>query len=216
MTFIGFSKTDNIVSATCWKVKGKAPPLQFIDIFSFWRYNFHQVIFMTNEQKQVAVQAIQGFRLPRYHEIPDVGLYLEQTSKYLASHLNVLQHDCITASMISNYVKKGLIKNPVKKQYSRDQIAYLFFIAVAKNVLSLDALRGFIRLQQRTYSLEKAYNYFVDEFENLLLFSFELKDSIDVVGEDTTDERRLLFSCIAAVTQIIYLEKCLSVINAEE
>ena len=171
---------------------------------------------MTNEQKQAAAQAIAGFRLPRYHEIPDVGLYLEQTTKYIASYLDALHPDSITASMISNYVKKGLIANPVKKQYSREQIAYLFFIAVAKNILSLDALRGFIRLQQQTYSLEKAYNYFAEEFENLLLFSFELKDNVDVVGEETTDERKLLFSCIAAVTQMIYLEKSLTAIAAAE
>lgn len=171
---------------------------------------------MTNAQKQAAAEAIRDFRLPRFREIPDVGLYLEQTAKYLSGYLTPLQEGCMTASMISNYVKKGLIDNPVKKQYSREQIAYLFFIAVAKNVLSLDALRGFIRLQKQTYDLEKAYDYFAEEFENLLLFTFELKDTIDVVGEDTGDERRLLYSCIAAVTQIIYLEKSLAAIAAEE
>lgn len=171
---------------------------------------------MTNQQKAAIVQAMRDFHLPRYQDIPDVGLYLEQTTKYISGYLDVLHTDCITSSMISNYVKKGLIESPVKKQYSREQIAYLFFIAVAKNVLSLDALRGFIHLQQQTYTLEKAYNYFASEFENLLMYSFELKDNIDVVGGDTTDERRLLFSCIAAVTQMIYLEKCLSMIAAEE
>ncbi len=171
---------------------------------------------MTTIEKQKAVESLHNFRLPRYNEIPDVGLYLEQTSKYIAGYLSPLQDGCITSSMISNYVKKGLIDNPVRKQYSRQQIAYLFFIAVAKNVLSLDALLGFIRLQQRTYDLERAYNYFAEEFENLLFFTFEMKDTIDTVGEDTTDERRLLFSCIAAATQMIYLEKCLSVIAEDK
>lgn len=171
---------------------------------------------MTNEQKQAAANSICHFRLPRYNEIPDVGLYLEQTTKYIASYLCPILEGGLTASMISNYVKKGLIANPVKKQYSREQIAYLFFIAVAKQVLNLDALTGFIRLQQRTYDLEKAYNYFAEEFENLLFFTFELKDTADSVGVDNSDEKRLLFSCIAAVTQKIYLEKCLAVIAGEE
>jgi len=171
---------------------------------------------MTNAQKQAVSETIRGFRLPRYQEIPDVGLYLEQTTKYISGYLDPLWRECITASMISNYVKKGLIASPVKKQYSRDQIAYLFFIAAAKHVLSLDALQGFIRLQQQTYSIEKAYDYFAAEFENLLLFSFELKDQVETVGEDTTDERRLLFGCIAAVSQMIYLEKCLEIIAQNE
>ena len=118
--------------------------------------------------------------------------------------------------MISNYVKKGLIANPVKKQYGREQIAYLFFIAVAKSVLSLDALTGFIQLQQRTYSLPKAYDYFCEEFENLLQFTFEVKDTIEMTGEDSTDEKRLLFTCLVAAVQKVYLEKCLEAIAKEE
>ena len=170
---------------------------------------------MTSAQKMAAAEQIRNFRLPRYHEIPDVGLYLEQTSKYLAGFLDPILPGILTPSMISNYVKKGLIDSPAKKQYSRQQIAYLFFIAMAKNVLSLDALRGFILLQKQTYGLEKAYNYFVEEFENLLFFTFELKESIDTVGKENSDEKRLLHSCIAAVTQIIYLEKSLSAIAEE-
>ena len=107
-----------------------------------------------------AARSLENFRLPRYHEIPNVGLYLEQTCQYINEYLELALPGNMTASMISNYVKKGLIDNPVKKQYRREQIAYLFFIAVAKNVLSLDALQYFIQLQQRTYPMERAYNYF--------------------------------------------------------
>ena len=33
---------------------------------------------------------IHNFHLPRYQEIPDVGLYLEQTAKYIDSYLSPL------------------------------------------------------------------------------------------------------------------------------
>ena len=171
---------------------------------------------MKNETKQQVAESIRNFRLPRYNEIPSVGLYLEQTTKYISEFLDPLEEGCLTASMISNYVKKRLIDSPVKKQYSRDQIVYLFFIAVAKNVLSLDALTGFIALQKRTYDLPKAYDYFCEEFENLLQFTFELKDTMEEVGHDNTDEKRLLYTCIVAVTQKIYLEKCLEAIARDE
>ena len=114
---------------------------------------------MKQEIKQQIGQSVQDFRLPRYQEIPDVGLYLEQATKYICRYLSPILETPLTASMISNYVKRGLLSSPVKKQYSRDQVAYLFFIAVAKNVLSLDALACFLRLQERTYPLEKAYDY---------------------------------------------------------
>ena len=86
---------------------------------------------MKLETKQQIGQSVQSFRLPRYSEIPNVGLYLEQAAKYMGEYLAPLGEYALTPSMISNYVKKGLIGSPVKKQYSRDQIAYLFFIAVA-------------------------------------------------------------------------------------
>ena len=145
-----------------------------------------------------------------------MGLYLEQTAKYISEFLSPLEEGSLTPSMVSNYVKKGLIRNPVKKQYGREQIAYLFFIALTKNVLSLDGLINFIALQNRTYSLQKAYDYFCEQFENTLLFTAEVKDTLDIAGEDTTDEKRLLFSCIVAVTQKIYLERCLEAISQEE
>ena len=122
----------------------------------------------------------------------------------------------MTPSMVSNYVKKGLIDNPVKKQYGREQIAYLIFIAIAKNVLSLDGLINFISLQKRTYPLQTAYDYFCEQFESTLFFTAEVKDTMDIVGEDTADEKKLLFSCIIAVTQKIYLERCLEAISQEE
>ena len=171
---------------------------------------------MKQETKQQIASSIENFRLPRYQEIPNVGLYLEQATKYVCEYLAPLGEFSLTPSMISNYVKKGLIANPVKKQYGREQIAYLFFIAVAKSVLSLDALTGFIQLQQQTYTLPKAYDYFCEEFENLLQFTFEVKDTIEMSGEDNTDEKRLLFTCIVAAVQKVYLEKCLEAIANEE
>ena len=171
---------------------------------------------MKLETKQQVAQSVKDFHLPRYHEIPTMGLYLEQATKYIGEYLAPLGEYTLTPSMISNYVKKGLIANPVKKLYSRDQIAYLFFIAVAKSVLSLDALTGFIKVQQSSYTLSKAYNYFTEEFENLLQFTFELKDTMEMVGEDSTDEKRLLYTCIVAAVQKVYLEKCLEAIAKEE
>ena len=171
---------------------------------------------MKQETKQQISQSIADFHLPRYHEIPNVGLYLEQATKYVCEYLEPLGEFVLTPSMISNYVKKGLVANPVKKQYSRDHIAYLFFIAVAKSVLSLDALTGFIKLQQQTYTLPKAYDYFAEQFESPLRFSFEVDDALETVGEDSTDEKRLLFTCIVAAVQKVYLEKCLEAIARED
>jgi len=102
-------------------------------------------------------------RLPDYEEIPDVGLFLEQVSKYINSFTGPLFNVELTGSMISNYVKMGLIESPVKKQYNRDQIAHLFFISLAKSVLSLDDINSLIQIQKQNYETKRAYTYFVEE-----------------------------------------------------
>lgn len=166
-------------------------------------------------QETSFAEIVRGFRLPRYQEIPTVGLYLEQTAQYIGGYLEPLGEFALTPSMISNYVKKDLIASPVKKRYSRDQLSYLFFIAVAKSVLSLDALGDFIQIQQKTYDLEKAYDYFCGEFENVLQFTFEVRDMMEELGEENSMERRLLDTCIVAAVQKIYLEKHLRLLVDE-
>jgi len=160
-------------------------------------------------------ESIRDVRLPRYEEIPNVGLYLEQVTKYIEEYLAPIENLTITASMISNYVKKGLVANPVKKQYNREQIAYLIFIAAAKSVLSLDDISLFLEMQKQTYATKKAYDYFCMEFENVIQYIFGLKDSLENVGIEQSDEKIMLRNTIITVAHKIYLEKCFQAIRKE-
>lgn len=162
--------------------------------------------------KDVIGTSVKEFRLPRYEEIPDVGLYLEQTAYCLTECLKPLDI-AVTGSMISNYVKRGLVKNPVKKLYNREQIAYLLFISVAKNVLSLEDIQLLIRIQQITYAPEVAYNYFCCELENVLQVVFGLKDTLDEVGVEHTDAKVMLRNAIITVAHKIYLDKSFALVR---
>ena len=164
---------------------------------------------MKAEIKQQLADEVRNFWLPRYQDIPSMGLYLDQTVKYISGYLAPLQDNAMTGSMVSNYVKKNLVANPVKKRYSREQIAYLMFIALAKNVLTLDNLTRFIDIQKRSYSTEVAYDYFCRELENILAYVFGIKETLDNVGSDSTDEKFMLRATIIALAHKIYLEKCL-------
>ena len=162
---------------------------------------------MDQHTKNEIAASIRDFALPRYDALPDMGLYLEQTARYISEHLEPLPNISITGSMIGNYVKKGLIPSPVKKQYSRDQIAYLIFIAIAKTVLSLEDIQLLIQMQKKVYPERVAYEYFCQEFENILAFIFGLKDSLDEVGVDSSDEKTMLRNTIITVAHKVYLDK---------
>lgn len=151
------------------------------------------------------INSIKNFRMPRYQELPNIGLYLEQTAKYINSFLEPLGCMEITTSMISNYVKKGLIASPSKKQYYADQIAYLFFIAVAKNVLSMEHIQTLFSMQKQTYTNQVAYDYFCLELENMIFYLFGLKDTVDQIGSTSTPEKMMLRSVIISTSHIIHL-----------
>lgn len=104
--------------------------------------------------------------LPRYAALPTMGLYLEQVADYLTTQLAPLGDIRLTSAMVSNYVKHHLIARPTKKLYGRDQVADLFFIAVAKNILPLTDLRVAIRVQQNSrFDRASAHDYFCQELE---------------------------------------------------
>ena len=171
---------------------------------------------MKKNAKEEIKNLMNEFSLPRYNDIPNVGLYLEQVVKYISEYLEPLGSFSLTSSMVSNYVKKGLVENPVKKQYNREQIAYLFFIAVAKNVLSMEDIRLLFEMQRKTYSPKKAYDYFCTEFENVLDYVFGIKEKLDTVGNDNNDTKTMLRNTIIAVAYKIYLEKYLAALHSEE
>ena len=164
---------------------------------------------MEDRIKQSLARDVRKLQLPPYDQIPDVGLFLDQTAKYISELLKPLHDAPLTSSMISNYVKKGLIANPVRKQYGREQIAYLLFVAVAKSVLTLEEIQWVIALQKASYEPRRAYEYFREELQNVLLYVFGVKAQMDSVGTDNTDEKTILRNTIIAVAHKVYLNHML-------
>lgn len=160
--------------------------------------------------------SMREFRLPRYGEIPDVGLYLEQVTKYISDCLSPMPSLSITGSMISNYVKKGLIASPVKKQYSRDQVAQLIYIAVVKTVVSIEDLRLMLNIQRTTYSIQVAYDYFCLEFENVLEYIFGMKGEPEMIGVEHSAEKTMLRNTIITVTHKLYLDALFAALRDQE
>ena len=80
---------------------------------------------MNQEIHRRVASCAAGFALPRYAELPQVGLYLDQAVQYVNGCFRAFPGVELTPSMVSNYVKKGIISHPVKKKYTREQLASL-------------------------------------------------------------------------------------------
>ena len=57
------------------------------------------------ERTEQLKNTVRDIHLPRYHEIPTVGLYLEQVTRYVNGDSAEPSCPILTPSMVSNYVK---------------------------------------------------------------------------------------------------------------
>ena len=103
---------------------------------------------MKAETKLRVAACAAGFALPRYNDLPSVGLYLDQTVQFVNGYFRSFCGVELTPSMVSNYVKKGVVDHPIRKKYTRDQIASLMYIAVSKTVLSIENIDTLFKMQR--------------------------------------------------------------------
>ena len=83
--------------------------------------------------------SLDKVHIPRWNELPNVDLYLDQVVTFINSSLEAFlpcnggndekkENQILTKTMINNYVKNHLIDAPVKKKYSKIQCAKIFAI----------------------------------------------------------------------------------------
>lgn len=158
---------------------------------------------------------IDAFALPRYDDIPDIGLYLEQTVSYINKIYEPLNIS-ITSSMLSNYVKKGYIEHPVNKKYYAPQIAYLLFFLPVKQTLMTESISELFSLQRSTYPLETAYDFFAYEFEGQLRYLFGLQSEPPAdTGGEMSFAKKTMQSVLTAVANVVYVNFCFEKIPEE-
>lgn len=165
---------------------------------------------MNAQQQQEIQKFVAEFHLPRYRELPDFGLHLEQVTRYVSRYIPAP----VTGSMVSNYVKQKIIPGPVKKSYPRESLAYLIFLSYIKTVMPLEDIRLMIGIQKNSYSLEVAYDYFCDELENLLQYACGMKETPEFIGVTHTEEKELLRTALLSITYKVYLDQSVKLIRA--
>lgn len=118
--------------------------------------------------KEICEQ-LSAQRLPRWDELPDLELYMDQVlslvERYLSSYPGA-DGKALTASMVNNYVKKGVMPPPVKKKYTRVHLAHLLMICVLKVVLPIDQIRHLLHESRKDRDEQAVYDDFCETFES--------------------------------------------------
>lgn len=166
--------------------------------------------------QEIDQEMIMKIHIPRWNELPEIDLYLDQVVSYLEKYLeqyNVIREEkIITKTMINNYVKLGIMPAPEKKKYSREHIAYLIVICVLKQVYSISDIGKLISLTIQYFELSKAYNRFCANLEISVKNVFTRKEFPNV--EKMTEEQYLLKNVVQSIADKLYVE--LKFLNSEK
>lgn len=119
-------------------------------------------------------QELEDVRLPRWHELPEIDLYMDQVitlvERYLSPIIVKEKHTLLTSSMVNNYVKLELIPGPKKKRYNQKHLAFLIAITLLKQILTIPEIKQGILFQGKVIGIREAYNLFCEEQEAALRF----------------------------------------------
>lgn len=126
------------------------------------------------EEIEKFCQDILDFHIPRWDELPDMELYMDQVISFIENNISffsiLAKEKIITPAMVNNYVKLGLIPKPIKKKYNKTHFAYLIAISILKYVFTIAEIKDGILFQANLIGEKKAYNLFCEEQEAALKY----------------------------------------------
>lgn len=123
-------------------------------------------------------QLLEQLRTQRpvaWDQLPDFALYMDQVLSYMDRQVIRLdEDDGLTAAMVNNYTKSGLVPRAVGKKYAREHLAYLTAICVLKRVMSTRDMDLLIKEElQGERPVSEGYNAFCTSLDNALTITAE-------------------------------------------
>lgn len=133
-----------------------------------------------------------------WEQLPDFSLYMDQVLSYMDRQvIRFDEDDGLTAAMVNNYTKSGLVPRAEGKKYCRDHLAYLTVICVLKRVMSTRDMDLLIREElQGNRSVQDGYAAFCESLDKaLLLTAGEMESRMD--GDEDLADAAIHFALLS-------------------
>ena len=142
-------------------------------------------------------QRLQTQRPVPWDQLPDFALYMDQVLSYMDRQvIRFGEDDALTAAMVNNYTKSGLVPRAEGKKYSREHLAYLTAICVLKRVLSAKDIDLLLREELRDdRQVEEGYAAFCASLDNALNLTAD--EMADRTGEDSLADSAIHFALLS-------------------
>ena len=176
-----------------------------------------------------------NFHCPRGDELPELELYMDQVLSIIEKNLSLFRENqereekskekegkekenssLLTPTMINNYVNHKILPPPIKKRYSKEHLALLHIICLAKRILSMSEIKTVIDAFGDEYDVAYKYDLFCDEVENALKMTFgSALPSTDIANADLPAPHAILCAFARAFSHKIYAQCAIACCVAE-
>lgn len=173
------------------------------------------------------VKSLDDVSMPRWEEITDIPLYMDQLIAVVTQYLEPFQifssdKKPVTSSMVNNYVKLGLIPKPVKRHYSKRHIAYLIVITLFKEVISIQDIRRVLIFLAQSQGNSNAYNQFCALLEITIkrkghvYLNVAVDDEIETDYSDPEDfDKYIIYLACETITNLLFAKKFISFVDQD-
>ena len=143
------------------------------------------------------LECLRQQRPVEWEQLPDFALYMDQVLSYMDRQvIRFDEDDGLTAAMVNNYTKSGLVPRAEGKKYNRDHLAYLTAICVLKRVLSAKDMDLLFREELRDdRQVEEGYTAFCASLDNALNLTAD--EMADRTGDDSLADSAIHFALLS-------------------
>lgn len=173
------------------------------------------------------VKSLDDVSMPRWEEITDIPLYMDQLIAVVTQYLEPFQifssdKKPVTSSMVNNYVKLGLIPKPIKRHYNKRHIAYLIVITLFKEVISIQDIRRVLIFLAQSQGNSNAYNQFCALLEITIkrkghvYLNVAVDDEIETDYSDPEDfDKYIIYLACETITNLLFAKKFISFVDQD-
>ena len=136
-----------------------------------------------------------------WEKMPDFALYMDQVLSYMDRQvIRFDEDDSLTAAMVNNYTKSGLVPRAEGKKYNRDHLAYLTAICILKQVLSAKDIDLLIReMVQGAGDIQDGYASFCSGLDRVLNAT---ADEIDTRSNESLAYEAIHFALLSYASHV--------------
>ena len=160
---------------------------------------------LTDLQERLRTQ-----RPVEWEQLPDFALYMDQVLSYMdRQFIRFDEADTLTAAMVNNYTKSGLVPRAEGKKYNREHLAYLTAICILKRVMSTRDMDMLIHEElQGSHSVESGYKAFcasLDKALNITVDEMESRPAGDSLADAAIHFALISYAAGAASSRYVAL-----------